>query len=374
MKNFIKFLQESYEVNFEYGRNSPLESMLNSAYPNVGDRTQTRVFESDRMRDHGLSVVRFHNNNDQIEYHLHSQRNSPFDEKTPPEGQDRTALRHSLAIIHSDAQQHLAAGKDIKIQCFEHRKKAYSKIIDTMLKDHPDYEKKFVGDTPVYGYHIGVPTFMVSKRNSINEDSPCWKGYTKIGLKKKNGKMVPNCVPKEDIKECVEHHLEKNIPLFENDFRIGSEAFFSLYNFIRESYEYKSRFISEDDMDLLNSDLGTFAWYDKESQYVPLDIPFSDDTIFEEEDKTPELNKPKRGGPKKFYVYVKTSEGKIKKVTFGDTTGLSVKFNDPERRKAFAARHDCSNKNDKTTPGYWSCRLPRYAKSLGLTGGGSGFW
>ena len=25
----------------------------------------------------------------------------------------------------------------------------------------------------------------------------CWKGYTAVGLKKKNGKMVPNCVPEK---------------------------------------------------------------------------------------------------------------------------------------------------------------------------------
>jgi hypothetical protein len=29
----------------------------------------------------------------------------------------------------------------------------------------------------------------------------CWKNYTAVGLKKKNGRMVPNCVPKEEINE-----------------------------------------------------------------------------------------------------------------------------------------------------------------------------
>lgn len=27
----------------------------------------------------------------------------------------------------------------------------------------------------------------------------CWKGYTAVGLKKKGGRMVPNCVPKEEV-------------------------------------------------------------------------------------------------------------------------------------------------------------------------------
>ena len=88
-----------------------------------------------------------------------------------------------------------------------------------------------------------------------------------------------------------------------------------------------------------------------------------------------QLSKPKRGGSKKFYVYVRNPKTKkIKKVAFGAAGGggnLAVKLKDPKARKAFSDRHNCEQKNDKTKPGYWSCRLPRYAKSLGLNGGGT---
>jgi hypothetical protein len=95
----------------------------------------------------------------------------------------------------------------------------------------------------------------------------------------------------------------------------------------------------------------------------------------EDKKKNPPLGKPKRGGSKKFYVYVKNPKTKkIKKVSFGDTSGLSAKINNPEARRAFAARHDCKNKTDKTKASYWSCRLPRYAKLLGLKSSFSGFW
>src|SRR5210317_1017853 len=90
--------------------------------------------------------------------------------------------------------------------------------------------------------------------------------------------------------------------------------------------------------------------------------------------KTVELNSPKRGGSKKFYVYVKNDKGNVVKVSFGDDTGLQAKINDAEATKSFVARHDCANKKDKTTPGYWACRLPMYAKELGLEGGGDYFW
>ena len=87
------------------------------------------------------------------------------------------------------------------------------------------------------------------------------------------------------------------------------------------------------------------------------------------------LNKPKRGGPKKFYVYVKNPKtGNVKKVNFGDSGNLSVKIKEPGARASFAARHKCSTKKDKTKPGYWSCNIGRYWKSLGGSRNFSGYW
>ena len=34
--------------------------------------------------------------------------------------------------------------------------------------------------------------------------------------------------------------------------------------------------------------------------------------------------------------------------------------------KSFRARHNCDQKKDRTTAGYWSCNVGRYAKKLGL--------
>ena len=88
------------------------------------------------------------------------------------------------------------------------------------------------------------------------------------------------------------------------------------------------------------------------------------------------LNKPTRGDVKKFKVYVKNPKtGNVKKINFGDKKGgLSSKINDREAARSFSARHNCETKTDKTKAGYWACRLPKYAKDLGLSGGGSYFW
>jgi hypothetical protein len=107
-----------------------------------------------------------------------------------------------------------------------------------------------------------------------------------------------------------------------------------------------------------------------EGTNVPLEQPML-------EEKEPELNKPKRsGGPTKYVVYVRDpSTGNVKKINFGDKKGgLSSKINDKEAAKSFAARHNCETKTDKLAAGYWACRLPKYAKDLGLSGGGNYFW
>jgi hypothetical protein len=88
------------------------------------------------------------------------------------------------------------------------------------------------------------------------------------------------------------------------------------------------------------------------------------------------IGKPMRSssGGKAYKVYVKDPKTKkIKTVRFG-SGGLRAKINDKEARNAFAARHKCSTKKDKTKAGYWSCRLPRYAKLLGLKSNFGGFW
>lgn len=34
-----------------------------------------------------------------------------------------------------------------------------------------------------------------SSSNNSSAEDPCWKGYEQVGMKKKDGKQVPNCVP-----------------------------------------------------------------------------------------------------------------------------------------------------------------------------------
>jgi hypothetical protein len=168
--------------------------------------------------------------------------------------------------------------------------------------------------------------------------------------------------------------------------------------------------LNEQDLLLIETtDIGEYGMY--EGQKVPLDLPMMDeghyDSIEDEiannefgmdydqlgpnekewvddevanlnegeyRGKDVPLNKPKRGGSKKFYVYTKNKKGNVVKVSFGGTTGLNVKIDEPGARSSFAARHKCATKKDKTKPGYWACNIGRYWKSLGGSRNFSGYW
>lgn len=172
------------------------------------------------------------------------------------------------------------------------------------------------------------------------------------------------------ISEALRYHINKNISIHDNVFRYGSEAY---CNLMLEAKRLLSEGTLEADVydrEVLSTDIGEFGLY--EGVRVPLDLPM---TEAEYQGKDVELNKPKRGGSRKYYVYVKNPKtGKVKKISFGDTTGLSAKIRNPEARKAFAARHQCDKKKDRTKAGYWACNLPRYAKGLGMGSNMSTYW
>jgi hypothetical protein len=67
---------------------------------------------------------------------------------------------------------------------------------------------------------------------NINEENPCWKGYEQIGMKTKNGKEVPNCVPKnESIK------LTDNLP-FELG-KVYSNPYATAFNPLKEEQDHE---------------------------------------------------------------------------------------------------------------------------------------
>ena len=75
-----------------------------------------------------------------------------------------------------------------------------------------------------------------------------------------------------------------------------------------------------------------------------------------------QLGKVMQGDVKKSKVYVKNDKGKVVKVNFGfggksaHGKRMSIKKNNPARRKSFRARHNCENPGPRWKPKYWSCK------------------
>ena len=192
---------------------------------------------------------------------------------------------------------------------------------------------------------------------------------------KKPVMLNENLASKEILSEGLKYHMDNNRPLTEHVYRAGSEKYFNLWAEARALYTRGILEVQGDDLEVLTeTDLGHTAIV--EGVKVPLDFPIelTEAEINEEEKK--KIGKPMRSssGGKAYKVYVRDPKTKkIKTVRFG-SGGLRAKINNPKARQAFAKRHDCANKKDKTKASYWSCRLPRYAKLLGLKSNFSGFW
>lgn len=193
---------------------------------------------------------------------------------------------------------------------------------------------------------------------------------------KRKATLAKRSMNTESVKAVLEH-VKQGVPLCDSVFRYQSDAYFESFQIAKALYaQGLLESLDWESQELLETDIGEFVNI-KGIGRVALDVPFMEEADLDEakyQGKKVELNKPKRGGSKKFYVYVRNPKTKkIKKVSFGAAGGggnLAVKLKDPKARKAFADRHNCDQKKDKTKAGYWSCRLPRYSKSLGLSGSG----
>jgi hypothetical protein len=196
---------------------------------------------------------------------------------------------------------------------------------------------------------------------------------------KKPVMLNESLAPREILSEGLKYHLDNARPLTEHVYRAGSDSYFNLWAEARALYSRGILEVQGADLEVLTeTDLGHYGTLEDGTQ-VPLDFPIelneSEYNLLVEE-ATKKIGKPMRSssGGKAYKVYVRDPKTKkIKTVRFG-SGGLKAKINNPKARQAFAARHDCKNKKDKTKASYWSCRLPRYARLLGLKSNFSGFW
>jgi len=115
-----------------------------------------------------------------------------------------------------------------------------------------------------------------------------------------------------------------------------------------------------------SEDLDEVTFDDDDDFYAEYgELWYNDDDIVDEAEyqgRKVKLGKPMQGDVKKFKVYVKNPKGNVVKVNFGHGgssvkgKAMSIKKNNPKRRKSFRARHNCDNPGPRHKARYWSCR------------------
>jgi len=95
----------------------------------------------------------------------------------------------------------------------------------------------------------------------INEKSPCWDGYKQVGIKKKNGKPVPNCVPvvedleeNEGLDEFSKNRLAGATKIANAAKEKGGDALLTYHHFYVKLPYYQQSVDGELDMDNLKGE------------------------------------------------------------------------------------------------------------------------
>ncbi len=178
---------------------------------------------------------------------------------------------------------------------------------------------------------------------------------------------------KQTISEGLMFHINNKLPLYDNIYRVHSQAYYDLYSEARQLSESGKIILGQMDQEMISeTDIGQWGFYNGEK--VPLDSPIMmedtewsyDSPLLEAEyhGKKVKLNSPQRGGNKKFYVYTKNDKGNVVKVSFGQPGAKIAKS--AAARKSFLARHKCDSPGPKWKANYWACNVGRYKKQLGL--------
>jgi len=263
---------------------------------------------------------------------------------------------------------------------------------------------------------INLVKRVLSEEKEMTE--ACWKGYTKKGMKTMFGKRYPNCVKKESAGETDEASSPaqqaaiainmkkkgikpKNESLYEEEEENVFEEHMHTLDHIANHFnrntteeeldeliseiEYevesaiKGEELSDDELDEL-TDYAYFLVDELESEFkLGMDL---NETLYKDEygsvqsidynkefineaeyqGRKVQLGKIMQGDVKKSKVYVKNDKGKVVKVNFGfggksaHGKRMTIKKNNPARRKSFRARMNCDNPGPRWKPRYWACR------------------
>jgi hypothetical protein len=168
------------------------------------------------------------------------------------------------------------------------------------------------------------------------------------------GKKYPNCVKKESVGETDEASSPaQQAAIAISMKKKGKKP--KVISVTEEQFERLFEYNTDDPILMYEDEFGSVEETDYESDSDSLNEA-------EYQGRKVQLGKVMQGDVKKSKVYVKNDKGKVVKVNFGfggksaHGKRMTIKKNNPERRKNFRARHNCENPGPRWKPKYWSCR------------------
>lgn len=250
--------------------------------------------------------------------------------------------------------------KDTPSQMDE-RKSPYQKLRDFDKSRQAVGKKSMFNDKPTEFVRMKKPGAMTTMNVPSNEiDKYVKMGYKAIkendavnALKKDHNKEKEALKDKHDremdtarLRDTRTKNLDEAFEMsMQTQAGMGETMFAKDFMQIRAGYEHHP-----DVEEALEEDYG----WEEETDFVVID-----EGAAEYQGRKVDLNNPtKSDNPKKKYmVYVKNDKGNVVKVHFGDPN-MSIKRDDPERRKSFRARHGCDvDPGPKWKAKYWSCKF-----------------
>lgn len=228
-----------------------------------------------------------------------------------------------------------------------------------------------------------VQRVLRESENEMDEaSSPAQQAAIAINMKKKGIKPKNESLYEEE-KENAFEEIMQDLDQIANHFNRNTteEELDELISEIEDEVEFaiKGEELSDDELDelityadflvdelvsefRLGMDLNETLYKDEYGSVQSTDYDEEFINEAEYQGRKVQLGKIMQGDVKKSKVYVKNDKGKVVKVNFGfggksaHGKRMTIKKNNPARRKSFRARHNCENPGPRWKPRYWACR------------------
>ena len=129
---------------------------------------------------------------------------NPYANAFKPVNEAEESEDHEVSMAQNQLDSIIKAATELKQKMGEDEKQ-----IPAWIQDHITNSENYISQAASNYHEYGDSNEVkadeikvISKEQFQNEGAPCWKGYKQVGMKMKNGKEVPNCVPEGVVNEA----------------------------------------------------------------------------------------------------------------------------------------------------------------------------